>query len=182
MGKAKSEKELERRRELYKVNREHMLEQEMIRRQSDEYKQKKHEYYLKNREHIIKKSKDNKNKNAEKYRQQDRIRRQRPDFKKHSREYARERWQRIKKETLNHYGGKCLCCEEAHIEFLSIDHINGNGTQHRKTTIGTHIYDWLRRNNYPEGYRVLCFNCNMSLGFFSYCPHGGLNAIKIESK
>ncbi len=149
---------------------------------SPEYKAKRHEYYLRNREHIIRKSKDNKLKNPDKYKQLEKARRQTSEFKINARKYAKDRWQRIKKQTLDNYGGKCLCCGESHIEFLSIDHINGNGTQHRKTTIGTHIYDWLRRNDYPEGYRVLCFNCNMSLGFFGYCPHGGLNEITIKAK
>jgi hypothetical protein len=33
------------------------------------------------------------------------------------------------------------------------------------------MYAYLIRNNFPEGYRVLCHNCNQSLGYFGYCPH-----------
>jgi hypothetical protein len=30
----------------------------------------------------------------------------------------------------------------------------------------------LKRRGYPqEGYTILCFNCNLSRGFFGYCPH-----------
>jgi hypothetical protein len=30
----------------------------------------------------------------------------------------------------------------------------------------------LARNGFPDGYRVLCHNCNMALGQYGYCPHG----------
>lgn len=30
---------------------------------------------------------------------------------------------------------------------------------------------WLRRNNYPNGFQVLCHNCNMAKGFYGKCPH-----------
>lgn len=82
---------------------------------------------------------------------------------------------KLKLEILQAYGNKCLCCNEKNIEFLTIDHINGNGSKHRKEVgSGTAFYHWLKKNNFPEGYRVLCFNCNCSLGFFGYCPHNNL--------
>jgi hypothetical protein len=55
-------------------------------------------------------------------------------------------------------------------EFLTMDHINGGGNQHRKK-IKESIYRWLYHNNFPSGFRVLCANCNMSYGLFGYCPH-----------
>lgn len=69
----------------------------------------------------------------------------------------------------------CECCGETHVEFLALDHINGGGRKHRRE-IKSNIYDWLKRNNYPDGFRILCHNCNMSLGFYGYCPHGNLNS------
>jgi hypothetical protein len=33
------------------------------------------------------------------------------------------------------------------------------------------LYLWLKRNNYPTGFRVLCHNCNLAIGFYGYCPH-----------
>lgn len=65
---------------------------------------------------------------------------------------------------------KCACCGEKHIEFLSIDHINGNGKEHRRQ-IKQNIWKWLIKNKFPKGFRVLCFNCNCSMGFHGYCPH-----------
>ena len=71
--------------------------------------------------------------------------------------------------------GKCACCPEKYIEFLTIDHINGNGNQHRREikAAGQYLkfYGWLIRNNFPEGYRVLCMNCNFARGKYGYCPH-----------
>jgi hypothetical protein len=71
-----------------------------------------------------------------------------------------------------HYGGKCACCGEAEFEFLVIDHVNGGGTQHRlEVGSGSHFITWLLDNGLPEGFRVLCHNCNGALGHYGYCPH-----------
>ena len=77
---------------------------------------------------------------------------------------------RRKLDVISHYGGKCACCGEDRYEFLSIDHINGGGGRHREM-IGPHILRWIQKQGYPEGYRILCHNCNQSLGFYGYCPH-----------
>ena len=73
----------------------------------------------------------------------------------------------LKEEVLTHYGnGKCACvqCGFTDIRALSIDHIKGNGYEHRKqkTTTrqgGVSFYRWLRRNGYPPEYQTLCMNC-----------------------
>lgn len=78
----------------------------------------------------------------------------------------------------------CACCDEDIIEFLTIDHIDGNGAEHRRSlskgrkSCGKTIYSWLRRNNYPSGFQVLCFNCNWAKGVYGVCPHqrSSLNA------
>lgn len=77
----------------------------------------------------------------------------------------------IRQEVIAQYGGKCACCGETEPVFLSIDHINGGGRKHIKS-IGGNFYGWLRRNNYPRGFQVLCFNCNY--GKYKnggVCPH-----------
>lgn len=79
-----------------------------------------------------------------------------------------------RKATFEAYGGKCACCGETRKEFLCIDHINGEGNKERRKTHkngGVHFYAYLRRKGFPAGYRVLCHNCNMSLGTWGYCPH-----------
>jgi len=80
---------------------------------------------------------------------------------------------KIKSEVINYYGGVCQCCLEENIEFLVIDHIYGGGSIHRRKIkkYGSSFYRWLIANNMPDGYRVLCANCNTSYGLFGYCPH-----------
>lgn len=93
---------------------------------------------------------------------------------------ARKHRQKLKHNTMTHYGGKCACCGEDKIEFLAIDHINGGGNKHRKQEGmggGYFTYKWLRDNNYPKDFRVLCHNCNQSIGNYGYCPHGDLKVI-----
>ena len=81
------------------------------------------------------------------------------------------RFQRKRKiEAILHYGGKCECCGEKRIEFLCIDHINGGGTKHHKE-IKSQIHNWLKRNGWPKGYRVLCYNCNAAREYYPSCPH-----------
>lgn len=76
-----------------------------------------------------------------------------------------------KLRVLKHYSKKleCACCRESNIVFLSIDHIHGGGGRHIKE-VGD-LYSWLVRNNFPKGFRVLCFNCNQTLGHYEECPH-----------
>lgn len=94
----------------------------------------------------------------------------------------KEKFDRIalKKEIFAAYGGAfCKCCPENNpdkytFEFLSIDHINGGGVKHRKeigVTSGDGFYKWLKKNNYPSGFQVLCHNCNKAKWAYGKCPH-----------
>lgn len=85
----------------------------------------------------------------------------------------RAHYLQLRLEVLVHYGGVCACCGERHYEFLSIDHIDGGGKAHRRVigTSGKSIIYWLVKNDYPEGFQVLCHNCNMAKGFYGVCPH-----------
>src|SRR5258708_6887508 len=63
---------------------------------------------------------------------------------------------KLKLLVIGHYTqGKnaCMCCGESHLEFLSVDHINGGGAKHRKE-VGGSIIRYLKRNNFPEGFRI----------------------------
>jgi hypothetical protein len=80
----------------------------------------------------------------------------------------------LRKEVLQYYGGippSCACCGETLYEFLSIDHKEGGGSKHRKNLKNRTVYCWLRQQGYPPGFRVLCHNCNQSIGVYGYCPH-----------
>lgn len=78
---------------------------------------------------------------------------------------------KIRTEVLAHYGGQCACCGEDNYEFLQIDHINCDGAEHRRFTNRAVIHHWIKRNGFPEEFRVLCANCNISMGIYGYCPH-----------
>lgn len=85
---------------------------------------------------------------------------------------------KLKEETIRQYGGACSCCGETKYEFLTIDHIKGDGAAHRREVFnaeragGPKIHRWLRANGYPKDrFRLLCYNCNCARGFFGYCPH-----------
>ena len=59
--------------------------------------------------------------------------------------------------------GKLYCewCKEKFYDMLTIDHINNDGNKRRKIEgRGSALYKWLIRNSFPEGFQVLCFNCN----------------------
>lgn len=66
---------------------------------------------------------------------------------------------RLKINVFDYYWSKCANCGIDKIEFLTIDHINNDGAQHRKE-VGTQIFPWLKMNNYPTEFQILCFNCN----------------------
>ena len=99
---------------------------------------------------------------------------------------SRQAKQRLKLrfETLDKYGGRqcaCITCPEhnnPHIKFLTIDHINDDGAIHRKEIATNGIYtnqkmlNWLKKNNWPPGFQILCFNCNIAHSLNNgTCPH-----------
>ena len=83
-----------------------------------------------------------------------------------------------KLKVLEAYGGKCECppCGETCPSFLTIDHIDSNGSAHRKQsgiTGGSGLYNWLIQNEFPkDNFRLLCFNCNCGRQVNGgVCPH-----------
>ncbi len=71
----------------------------------------------------------------------------------------------LKQLVLKYYGNgvvACVLCGYNNIDALSIDHIDGSGAKHRRENrylAGRKIYGWLIKNNFPDGYRTLCMNC-----------------------
>lgn len=81
---------------------------------------------------------------------------------KHLQKYMKKYTKNIFIKVISHYSNgtmKCALCNENRVLGLSIDHINGKGKEHRK--IVKHLYPWLIKNNFPEGYQVLCMNCQV---------------------
>lgn len=113
---------------------------------------------------------------------------QKRERKSHSRWYedniesAREssnKWRLLTKtQVLLHYSNgviQCSCCGELEIDFLTMDHVdNRKKWNHPKGFTGNRIYSWLKKNNYPEGFKVSCFNCNIARAYKrnnGICPH-----------
>ncbi len=82
--------------------------------------------------------------------------------------------QSLRRKIIDYYGSRCACCGESEYQFLSIDHVNGNGNKHRESVGGSKkssILNWIVRNNYPSDFQILCHNCNMAKGCYGVCPH-----------
>jgi hypothetical protein len=79
---------------------------------------------------------------------------------------------KLKLDLITAYGGSCSCCGEFKHEFLTIEHLNKDGKTHRATLKSTNaVYRDIRDRDYPPGYTVLCFNCNIAKSLFGQCPH-----------
>ena len=142
-------------------NGENFLRTEQKKTWEDAVKQKK--YYQTHKEERAKKMREYYNKNG----------------KIIMKKQAIER--RIK--CLTHYSNgtmKCACPEcyyhthDCPTEFLTIDHINPEykpdktGKNSRSRGVD---YRWLIDNDFPEGFQILCWNCNCSKGKYGSCSH-----------
>lgn len=79
----------------------------------------------------------------------------------------------LKKEMIDAYGGRCSCCGETAVEFMTLEHLNHDGKEHRKSFRSSQS-TWadLRRRGWPkEGYTVMCMNCNWARRHGKECPH-----------
>lgn len=91
--------------------------------------------------------------------------------------YAEERAMKRmmdKQTVIQHYGGKCECCGETIPEFLTMDHINGNGGQIRQSGRHQGGDKWAQVINegFPGDLRILCYNCNEGTHINrGICPH-----------
>lgn len=91
-------------------------------------------------------------------------------------ENARKTREQLKKIVFDHYGWFCVCCGEAEPLFLSLDHTNNNGAEHRKSLKGNitlKIYQDIIDRGFPEDeYQILCMNCNRGKWMNGgVCPH-----------
>ncbi len=78
--------------------------------------------------------------------------------------------EKSKLEGIEHYGGKCQCCGELNIKFLTLEHLNGRDKT-KKQRRGKDAWNQARIQGYPDIYTVLCFNCNCAKGIYGICPH-----------
>lgn len=80
----------------------------------------------------------------------------------------------LKMEMIIAYGGKCNCCGEKGLEFLTLEHVNNDGKAYRDEIGGLGIKVWmnLKRRNWPkDDYTILCWNCNCAKKYDKFCMH-----------
>ena len=76
----------------------------------------------------------------------------------------------------------CNCCNlNSHLDFLAIDHIAGKKQMDSEPELiklgysskldGNGLVNWIVRNDYPEGFQIICHNCNAAKGYYGKCPH-----------
>jgi hypothetical protein len=71
------------------------------------------------------------------------------------REVRRER----RKQILEEYGGKCVCCGETKELYLDVDHIKNDGNKERRAHVDMNL--WIIKQGFPKDkYQLLCRNCN----------------------
>jgi hypothetical protein len=89
---------------------------------------------------------------------------------------------RINKElVMMHYSNgliRCNCCHENYYEGLALDHIHAGGKKHREQ-VGNY-WSWFIKNDYPEGFQVLCHNCNGMKGTQKECPTKDARCAKLR--
>ena len=98
--------------------------------------------------------------------------RENPAIKDKFRLECKEWRKKLRHEVLSHYSSgqfKCVKCGYSDMRALCLDHTNNDGAQHRKSLNpnenGRHgnavgVYLDLKRRGFPEGYQILCHNCN----------------------
>ena len=90
------------------------------------------------------------------------INRKRRDYyttnRKRVRSVATQRISNLKEELYSVFGNKCVKCGFGDKRALQLDHIEGGGTQERRTKTATQV--WRNAINHPQHYQMLCANCN----------------------
>lgn len=99
--------------------------------------------------------------------------------------------QALKREVLTRYcpDGILKCADPYHrhktpetdIDVLTLDHINGGGRKQLKET-GKRLYFWVKNNNYPNGFQVLCFSCQMKKRLVNHESNYGRPLLSIYKK
>jgi len=88
--------------------------------------------------------------------------------KEKNRAYSKKHSAEIRISFIEMYGGKCECCGETQVEFLTLDHMNYSTKEKGET--GTRAYMKAIKSYRPDLYQVSCYNCNCARRHGT-CPH-----------
>jgi len=99
-------------------------------------------------------------------------------FSQNNKESTKKYRKKIRKEVIDKYGGKCVCCGETELLFLTIDHKNNDGNLERIEMSGDQsgssmkFFFKIRKEPIREDLQILCFNCNLGRSMNDgICPH-----------
>lgn len=152
---------LENSRQNYQANGEAIREYQRQYRAShpEKIRERDQRYYQENREVLAVQHRQREDANREKIR-----------------EGQRRRAAGYREAVLEHYGRACACPGCYSTENLGIDHINGDGREHRAELFGknqkgggSRFHFWLVKNSFPAGFQTLCSRCNTSKGTSDRC-------------
>ena len=180
------EEKNKKRREHYAKNKKKIREQ--ARKLRAKNPEKYREYGRKRREKYPEKIREQARKlyakDPEKFRDQSREwRKNHPErYKGINRKSGLKTRKILKQEVFSHYANplRCVCCGVKGIEFLTVDHIIPKRKMNDEKLIqagftvelkGEKLNRWLKNNNYPKGFQILCWNCNFAKGVLGQCPH-----------
>jgi hypothetical protein len=79
----------------------------------------------------------------------------------------------------------CNCCGlNEYLDFLALDHVLGKKQMdsipeliaigYSSQMVTKELFSWIMRNNFPDGFQILCHNCNFAKGYprnNGKCPH-----------
>jgi len=79
----------------------------------------------------------------------------------------------LKLAFLREFDSTCSCCGEKDPRFLTLDHVNNDGGEHRETLKEHQIMRQAKSDGWPrDKYTCLCFNCNSGRSVNGgVCPH-----------
>lgn len=95
-----------------------------------------------------------------------------PERKTRAYQLAKDRSAKYRDEVFSLYGVECVACGEKESKFLTLDHINNDGWERRKSNYregGIAFYLDIIRHGKRDDLEVLCFNCN-----FGKARNGGI--------
>lgn len=92
-----------------------------------------------------------------------------PGFREAHNQYVKSWNEKYRREFLDMYGNRCVCCGEDTYEFLTLEHKLGQKGQKKEKPSTAYRKATLEYR--PDLYEILCMNCNHAKGMRGYCPH-----------
>lgn len=171
-GKAKRKEYQEKNKEKIKKNRIKYYNSSQAKAKLNEYKEKnkeiltvKRRIYRKNHlEEDAKRTREYRKRYPERFKQS--LRQSYTKHKEKRNKETKKEYLSLKSETFEKYSNNkipsCKICLESNLAFLTLDHIRGRKAEGHSTKFsGDKLWRHLRRNEFPSGYQILCWNCNV---------------------